>query len=332
MMELLLVRSAPKKSELQHTAASAAVLATGNITNKPVSSSSSSIAAVGRSTVTVSEGQALCVKEEGAAAVEVEKEKGGVHLKDSRHKLRDTAHQSRPRKSRRRRRRRRRRTGLSSDSSDEEEEEESSSEGSSGSPVPVEALQLGEDEEEELNRMGSLSVSSGDSSDDAGEDTPHIRTSLPQQSPTSVPSSSPSSSAQGGPSQSRGRRQILLAANFSKMVSATVQSSSETLTSSTTVISESSGLRSHDKSHDLPLESHVRSHDQPLESHDRSHDDLLLAQLYQETEHHAAVHLACAAITRCHLLGGIKIFTDWLQCYPTVIATYAKVPLMSIPN
>ena len=99
----------------------------------------------------------------------------------------------------------------------------------------------------------------------------------------------------------RGRRTFQLAANFSTAVSLGP--------------SESKAI-SKPSSDTLRLS---------LASHDQSCDDRQLAKLYQDTKEQEIVHNACGVVARCHLMGGVKVLTDWLQCYPTVIATYAKV-------
>ena len=102
----------------------------------------------------------------------------------------------------------------------------------------------------------------------------------------------------------RGRRNIQLAANFS----ATAPLSPSNNKTNSTVSKPSSDTL------------HLNA--------DKSHDDLQLAKLCQNTKQLETAHDACQLVAKCSLMGGVKVLTDWLQCYPTVIATYAKVTLM----
>ena len=220
---------------------------------------------------------------------------GGGREDRLRVKTKQASHQTRSR--RRRRRRRKWNEGLS-ESSDESSSEESSSEDSMG---------VLEDEEqekvEEEDKIESLSISSSSDTSEEDDDKKPTLSPPPLRSPR-LPSS-PSSGV------SRPRRNIQLAANFSGIPPDSPNPVSEA--TNRTPDQPPSKTLSHDLLH------------LSLESHDQSGDDRQLAKLYQDTTDQVTVHNACVVVARCPLLGGIKVLTDWLQCYPTVIATYAKV-------
>ena len=61
-----------------------------------------------------------------------------------------------------------------------------------------------------------------------------------------------------------------------------------------------------------------------------SKDDVLLQQVLDETRLQSAVHLVCSVAAEESYLMILKVFADWLQSYPVVIATCCQVKPLSV--
>jgi len=61
-----------------------------------------------------------------------------------------------------------------------------------------------------------------------------------------------------------------------------------------------------------------------------SKDDVLLQQVLDETRLQSAVHLVCSVAAEESYLMILKVFADWLQSYPVVIATCFQVKPLSV--
>ena len=213
--------------------------------------------------------------------------------------------------------RRRKKSSHKDSSSSEEEETESSgsenehggdasggstlSRSSSGASLSVLSESLGEDD---LEMLESLSES-GDSSD---EENSAVQTTLvPQQNPS--PSFTLKSENRARPVGSNKR--TVLAANF------TFPSINEGNPQSTSNSMRVNPSRPSLSPHILQLQD---EHTGKLYC-----EDILLQQLFDETRFQSAVHLVCSIAAEESYLMILKVFADWLQSYPVVIATCGQV-------
>jgi len=209
--------------------------------------------------------------------------------------------------------RRRKRSSHKVPSSSEEEETESSgsedeggsasdgstlSRSSSGASLSVLSESLGEDDLEMLESL-SESGSSSDEENSATQATPH-----PQQNAS--PSFTPKCEHHARPVGSKKR--AVLAANFTHP---SVKEGNPQPTGNSNP--------SHPKlSADIPQ----------LQGADTANlysEDILLQHLLDETRFQSAVHLVCSIAAEESYLIILKVFADWLQSYPVVIATCGQV-------
>ena len=207
--------------------------------------------------------------------------------------------------------RRRRQRGRGGDSSSDEDDTGSDPQGSSSedSTLPPLGGQLGEDVD--LLMMESLSDSSSQSSDEG------VNKPLPTATKSSVPSSG-----------TKGRRRIVLAANFSMPTETGSDSSSldpipnpvpDPTRQNPRNSKELQNKDSKTRNTILPVDStHIS--DPVLEVELRS---LSISTAYQEK-----LHKACDISSKESYLCCVKVFADWLQSYPAVLAAYGKVRLI----
>ena len=195
------------------------------------------------------------------------------------------------------RRRQRKRGGVQSSSDEEEEEEEDTDSSSSGEVVGYKETilppeHLGEDID--LQMIESLSDSSDDSRD---EENKYI-----------VADKKPVVESSPNPPGTKSRRNIVLAANFS-------------LPGPTT----SPRFRPKEQSSSVQQ----LSNKEPTWQHKATPTSLAIEEeikkLSISTDHQELVHKALLIGSKEKYLCCIKVFSDWLQSYPAVLASYGKV-------
>ena len=216
--------------------------------------------------------------------------------------------------------RRRKRSSHKVPSSSEEEETESSgsedeggrasdgstlSRSSSGASLSVLSESLGEDDLEMLESL-SESGSSSDEDNSATQAT-LVPPSHPQQNAS--PSFTPKSEHHARPVGSKKR--AALAANFThpSVKEGNPQSTGNAMRGNPSCPKLSS---------DIPQ----------LQGADTANlysEDILLQHLLDETRFQSAVHLVCSIAAEESYLIILKVFADWLQSYPVVIATCGQV-------
>lgn len=202
-----------------------------------------------------------------------------------------------------RRRRQRRKGGGATSSSDEDGSSDSVSGGEGGvslSDNDSTMEQLGEDID--LLMIDSLSESSNDERDDVNDGD---RSSLvSKQSP-------PINRTSTG---TKGRRNIVIAANFSNQVSSgsSNPSTNPSLVPNPSQSSSSSLGDSQPKSHNTSAVS-------------TTDDDHTLRSLQLSTQYQEVVSKACEIVSKEKYMQCVKVFADWLVSYPSVLASCGHV-------
>ncbi len=191
-----------------------------------------------------------------------------------------------------RRRRPRRRGGACESSEEEEDEKDSDSSSDSSSILSGDILSdnLGEDDLEMLEKLSEYSSSEDEDNSSSSEKTPP-RPTLP----SVVTIESPPST------QKKAKRQIILAANFSN-VTPKVKPKIET-----EPVVETSPLV-------------MASADVDTTAVDDS-----LRYLMETTRQQSVVHSACGLIATVSYLMPLRLFMEWIQSYPIIIATSSQV-------
>ncbi len=208
--------------------------------------------------------------------------------------------------------RRRRQRGRGGTSSSDEDDTGSDPQGSSSEDsTPALGGQLGEDVD--LLMMESLSDSSSQSSDE------EVNKPLPTATKSLVPSPG-----------TKGRRRIVLAANFS--MPPETGSDSSNLDPIPNPVPDPT--RQKPRSSKEPQNKVSKTRNTGL-SVDSSHvsDPALEAELRSlsiSTAYQERVHKACDISSKENYLCCVKVFADWLQSYPAVLAAYGKVRLIRI--
>ena len=211
--------------------------------------------------------------------------------------------------------RRRRRPAKHGLSSDEEEED-----GTSGSEVEGHCLSRSSSEdslvllsesigEDDLEMLESFSDAS--SSDDSDSVQSASSRSSQQSALTPPPSKKDRDSSPLLLSSTKARRKIVLAANF--------DFPSQPPTKEVEDASNKSQIPT------LKLESSARGMKKDVVAVFPSADDDLLLNLVEETRQADAVHTVCSLVASDSNLICLKMFAEWLQSYPVVIATCAQV-------
>ena len=222
-----------------------------------------------------------------------------------------------------RRRRQHKRGGDSCSDEDRDSDNSYTSSGStSGSVSSIE--QLGEDID--LSLIESLSDTSSNSGLDEPVIKPVIKKPLDHQLLTEPVPVQPSGTA-------KGRKNIKLAANFSMLpeTSSSVQSTVGNPNTSSTVI-PTQGTRSHSTPNSCQPDDNSSTGKPPLtnsSAHLINPEAVLLEQrlntLTLSTRHQEIVHQACQIASKEDYLCCVKVFGDWLQSFPAVLASCGKV-------
>lgn len=221
----------------------------------------------------------------------------------------------------RRRRTRRRggdreRLGSDEDESGSDSDLDGSIGGSSSGSLSVLSDDLGEDD---LELLDGLSDSSSPEPDDERDEKPPLEETAGEALSGATTTTTTALAATGEKSPvKRGKRQIILAANFS-MPPSPPHRPKPTSTSGTT--SEVKGRTGHPS----PLLPSPLTQELPSSRTDSQLEDLL-----KSTQVQTSVYTACSLVAEESSLMALRVFVYWLQSYPIIIATCTQVSLWEL--
>ncbi len=240
------------------------------------------------------------------------------------------------------RRRRRRGGGGHEDLSSEESTDNSGSESDGGGRGVLSrsssddsfSTLSGSDEEDNVDLLDTLSDSSYTSEEEEEKNT--ARENPPTKVPSNIPTLSPSApavtSSESTPSpRQRPRRNVVIAAKFNTTSLQTSPNAQAKPEVSFQQARTRKGVRKYSELSKSARASNTRDvaaksgATVPAATNTTSGFDASLQKLLDETEFQSAVHSACSLSAEDSYLMAIKVFADWLQSYPVIIATCGQV-------
>lgn len=209
------------------------------------------------------------------------------------------------------------RGGVVSDDSASEDESFSGGGSSDEDGLSLLPNNLGEDDLELLNSLSEPSTSSEEEEEGETDKLEDEKIDLGDETEGAAASIASSGSAKKG--GVGGKRQIILAANFSMAPS----SNSPDGRSAPASNGDNSGGQSTTK--ETTME--IRSTSSFFNASSVNKEDSQLKELMKETECQAAVYTTCSLLAEEKTLMALKVFTQWLHSYPIVFATCTQVRL-----
>lgn len=232
--------------------------------------------------------------------------------------------------------RRRRRKRNDSDSSSEESDGEGTASSTSDRSLSLLTETLGEDDLEMLNSLSDSNSSCDENEAALTKETSFEQSGSHQSFHSSSKNTSPLDGSMSSTKQHRGgKRQIFLAATFNLAPSASPQATPATGLQTTTKkeVSDLEGMRLSDKNKDAHVGisvDNVPHLDPETGTLDSSNpavapDTLGISNLVQETNYQSVLHAVCCLLSNVSSLMSLRVFMEWLQSYPIVVATRSQV-------